>query len=194
MIKNEEKNEDLRVRRTRKMLWEAFFELLDQKPFEKISVIEICEQAMVHRTTFYKHFEDKFHLLSYGLQEIKDAIFLKTPGVDRKDINRFLCKAIAENTRLFNVLFSVNETNSLSPVLRHFAATNMEEELRKETAAGEEFTMPIPIIANFYAGAIMGLFSWWIENDLKIPADELSSYLDQLLFDFSPQFLTRIHQ
>ena len=52
-------NKDLRVKRTYKMLKEAFTVLLSQRPFEQLTVQEICEKAMVRRTTFYQHFEDK---------------------------------------------------------------------------------------------------------------------------------------
>ena len=59
----EEYKEDLRIVRTRKLLSTALFDLLESTPYEKISVMDICEKAMVHRATFYNHFEDKEHLL-----------------------------------------------------------------------------------------------------------------------------------
>ena len=58
----EELKEDLRVVRTRKLLCKALFELLEEVPFDKISVTDICDKAMVHRATFYNHFESKEHL------------------------------------------------------------------------------------------------------------------------------------
>src|SRR5690348_2615064 len=68
------KNEsDLRVRRTYKLLWNALEELLSEpsQSFNTITVNQICERAMVHRTTFYKHFEDKYDLLFFGMSEFK---------------------------------------------------------------------------------------------------------------------------
>lgn len=44
--------------------------LIADKKFERISVQEICDRAMVHRTTFYKHYEDKYDLLQRGTQEM----------------------------------------------------------------------------------------------------------------------------
>ena len=61
---------DLRVRRTYKLLVEALTELLADKAYDKISVSDICERAMVNRATFYKHFEDKNHLLLFGIKDI----------------------------------------------------------------------------------------------------------------------------
>ena len=50
---------DLRVRKTYAALNRAFTSLLSQKPYERISVAELCEAAEIRRTTFYKHFRDK---------------------------------------------------------------------------------------------------------------------------------------
>ena len=50
---------DLRVRRTKKMLIDALGNLLEKHTYTSISVNMICDTAMVHRTTFYKHFYDK---------------------------------------------------------------------------------------------------------------------------------------
>lgn len=60
---------DLRVRRTYKFLWEALMSLMAEHDFESITVTSICERAMVHRTTFYKHYEDKYALLYHGMQD-----------------------------------------------------------------------------------------------------------------------------
>lgn len=37
--------------------------LLAERPFTAITVQDICERAMVHRTTVYKHYADKYDLL-----------------------------------------------------------------------------------------------------------------------------------
>lgn len=50
---------DLRVLRTRKMITQAFFSLLRNKKFEKISIQEIADAAMINRATFYAHYADK---------------------------------------------------------------------------------------------------------------------------------------
>ena len=48
--------EDLRVKKTKRVLTEAFFKLLNEKPFEEITVNELCDRADVRRATFYKHY------------------------------------------------------------------------------------------------------------------------------------------
>ena len=65
-MKNNNEKTDLRVRRTYKLLSDALISLMKVKPFEKISVMDICNEAMVHRATFYTHFEDKYQLLKFS--------------------------------------------------------------------------------------------------------------------------------
>lgn len=57
--------QDLRVVKTKKALSSSLYQLLEKRSFESLSVNEICESGMVHRTTFYKHFYDKYDLLVY---------------------------------------------------------------------------------------------------------------------------------
>lgn len=67
MTHAEDESLDLRQRRTRQSLVRALEELLAEQTFQSLSVTDICQRAMVHRTTFYAHFNDKQELLRYLL-------------------------------------------------------------------------------------------------------------------------------
>src|SRR3954463_12530463 len=54
---------DPRITRTRKLLVEAFMNLLAEKDFEDITVQDIAARATVNRATFYAHFVDKYALV-----------------------------------------------------------------------------------------------------------------------------------
>jgi AcrR family transcriptional regulator len=54
---------DPRVKRTRKLILEAFESLLPEKGFHAVSVQDIAARATVNRATFYAHFIDKYDLL-----------------------------------------------------------------------------------------------------------------------------------
>ena len=54
--------ENRRVRYTRMVIREAYFELLRSKPIGKITIAELCERADVHRGTFYQHYHDIYEL------------------------------------------------------------------------------------------------------------------------------------
>lgn len=69
MLAKEARIEDLRVRRTRYLLQEKFWELLAEQSFQSITVQDITSRAMVNRATFYDHFVDKYALLQYSIRE-----------------------------------------------------------------------------------------------------------------------------
>ncbi len=56
---------DPRVKRTRRLLQDAFMALLAERSFQAISVQDIAERATLNRATFYAHFEDKYALMDY---------------------------------------------------------------------------------------------------------------------------------
>jgi hypothetical protein len=56
----------------------------------------------------------------------------------------------------------------------------MEIKLAKDQNEGRSFSTPLPIIAQFYAGAILALVTWWLENDNSISAEELAHHWVQL--------------
>ena len=66
---------DLRVIKTKRALSQSLFTLLDKKEFSGITVNQICEDALVHRTTFYKHFYDKYDLLIYLVTDLTNGFF-----------------------------------------------------------------------------------------------------------------------
>jgi len=66
----EEKKMDPRIKRTRQLLQQALWELMQEKSFQAITVQDIAERATINRVTFYAHFEDKYALLEFSVREI----------------------------------------------------------------------------------------------------------------------------
>ena len=60
---------DLRIIKTRYQIKDAFLKLRNKLMPEKIKVKDICEAAMINKTTFYKHYADSMELSN----EIDDA-------------------------------------------------------------------------------------------------------------------------
>ena len=67
------KKEDLRVKITKQLLYDAMFDLLRDNRFENIKVTDICDKAEIHRTTFYKHFDNKYELLEYCILKLSEG-------------------------------------------------------------------------------------------------------------------------
>ena len=56
--------ENQRIRLSKTLLKNALVHLLQKKPLNKISVLEICETAQINRTTFYKYYGSQTDLLN----------------------------------------------------------------------------------------------------------------------------------
>lgn len=61
---------DLRIQRTKAAIKEAFLELREKKPIEKITVTELTRLANINKATFYLHYSDIYSLSD----EIENAI------------------------------------------------------------------------------------------------------------------------
>lgn len=70
----DEKKRDLRIIKTKKALYNAFEELMKSKPFEQIKVSDICNEALINRSTFYDHYADKYDLLEEYINSLKDSL------------------------------------------------------------------------------------------------------------------------
>ena len=67
-MKNIEK-EDLRVKKTKLLIRNAFISLAKEQSYQKISVKDLCDKAMINRNTFYLHYENKDDLVKELINE-----------------------------------------------------------------------------------------------------------------------------
>ncbi|GAA4848618.1 TetR/AcrR family transcriptional regulator [Paenibacillus vulneris] len=170
----QEKKEDLRVKRTRTLLSQALLSLMNRHSFNSISVKEICEEAMVHRATFYTHFNDKYDLMAYSLKRIAEEFhFLEG------DIEEFHSKLYAvafKYNRLFSQLL-VEERDSLRYVIRKEMTTGMKQHILIEP---QKNSTSSEIVLEAFAGATLGVLNWWIENGMTHNAEEVFNEIKQL--------------
>ncbi|MBV6450427.1 MAG: hypothetical protein MHPDNHAH_01151 [Anaerolineales bacterium] len=90
---------DPRVKRTRGLILQAFGDLLAEKGFESVFVQDVTDRAQVNRATFYAHFEDKYKLLDYWI----DQMFLQE--IEKRLLDA--CQYKPENLR--NLILAVCE-------------------------------------------------------------------------------------
>lgn len=65
---------DLRVLRTRRSIQEALIRLMRDAPLGKLSVRQICDEALVNKGTFYRHYQDKYDLAAQTARELLDEM------------------------------------------------------------------------------------------------------------------------
>lgn len=186
---NNETNEtlDLRIRRTHKLLFNALMSLLTKKAFEDIRISDICDNAMIHRTTFYKHFEDKYQLLDYLLIQLVEDFeerSIKYTPIDNPrqyyvNLFKLLLEHMYENKKMYSV--GLLKNGSAMKLLQKIVVERTKSKLESNQAKGVIFSIPIPILSEFYSSAMISLASWWLENNMPISIDEMVKYGDAMI-------------
>ena len=62
------------MKRTKSAIVDVFWNLLDEKPYSKITVKDIVNSCQINRNTFYYHFHDIPDLLEYMIKKDADYI------------------------------------------------------------------------------------------------------------------------
>lgn len=61
---------DKRIRKTKKNLKATLIEMMNEIPFEEITITDLCKQADISRITFYSHYNDKYALIDDFFQDM----------------------------------------------------------------------------------------------------------------------------
>ncbi|WP_270164508.1 TetR/AcrR family transcriptional regulator [Paenibacillus sp. SYP-B4298] len=174
--------EDIRITKSREAILQAMETLLKQKPFRKITVNDICQTAVVGRTTFYSHFEDKYKLISYVLQQEQqwlEDIILKSPP---HEVILNVLLDIQQNKRLYYNLFVVEVSEELQRLLQDTFNRFFTNILLVCKAEGVQLpSESLPLLVAYYTNGVVGMILWWAENDFSMPAEEVTSCLSNLL-------------
>ena len=184
-MKTSEGQADLRVRRTHKLLWEALMAELSERAFEEITVTDICERAMVHRTTFYKHYEDKYALLEQGMRQMYDALVAEvvhvTPSAFSMDhpppyfVRVF--EHVAEHQHFYKLMLCGEGIGRFQKLVKEYIAEVASANVREWTPANQHLAVPPAMQVQFFAGAVLSLLAWWLENDMPLSPRSMAQYL-----------------
>lgn len=88
------KKEDGRIRYTKMRIRTAFYELLREIGYEKISVTAICSRAEINRATFYKHYLDVPDLVDKLQEAVIDKITAKLEAASYENIDEFVTNTL----------------------------------------------------------------------------------------------------
>lgn len=96
--------------RTDKAIKQALITLLKSKPFEKITVQDILDETPVTRSTFYKHFHDKYEIVERMQDEFFDSQLELSVAVHQtsKEFPPSLINLSKQNNELMEALLKVH--------------------------------------------------------------------------------------
>lgn len=186
-MQENQKKEDLRIRRTKKLLSNALFELIKKKPFDKVSVCDICDAAMVHRATFYSHFSDKYELLTYSIDEHipLDKLEFSAHGTDGavnpEKVVGDIINYVASNKDIYAFILKKNNDYSIPDRIQDLFEEKILKIVNRAVENGEEIPVKPEFLASFYSGACLNVVTKWLQGGMPLTADELIGNLNTLL-------------
>src|SRR5215203_1041081 len=170
----DKKKTDARVRRTRDALGDALITLMQEKPFETITVQEVLDRAHVSRSTFYTHYSDKDDLLMSDAEEFFEAISMALSQHGDISHRVFPVKeffAHLSNVQpFFKALVKSGKYQENMELARGHFARGIERRL-SELPRGQAIPAnELPAIAFTHAGALLSLLTWWLDRGMREPA------------------------
>lgn len=178
-----EKKLDLRIQKTYQALHNAFTILLEEKNFEEITVNELCDAAMIRRTTFYKHFADKYEYFQFYLTGISETFKSHTTA------DALAADPLAYSINMLHEMFQfVKSHKKLVDGLRNsnmmsFLYQSLQDLIVSElgnvfsTLQSYPLTSKNELMISFYAGGLINVVYWWMNHPDELNEEEISEFL-----------------
>lgn len=170
MSPHHEKKEKISTRRTYLLLSRSLFALLENLPFEKITLTQLCEHSLVPRSTFYRYFEDKYDLLYYCLQTFfedagadKDVIYLKD-GKGRKFVTKLIA-VMEKNKESFRKICQTNKNGIFMDSLRDYLIQVLGQRLDQLEQTGCKLKISRPIFTYLLADSYISMAKCYLESE-----------------------------
>ena len=151
---------DRRISKTKKAIFQAFLQLLNDKGYESTTVQDIIELADVGRSTFYCHYESKELLLD--------------------ELCRYLFHHFQKNQdHITSLLFSKNDyfLRQLHKELEHHVYPMLADELKEAHT-----NLPTSYLQHLVVSNFIETLTWWLKKGQDFTYQEVVQfYLDLLI-------------
>lgn len=201
-----DKKIDRRINRTRRALREAMLSLILEKGYDAVTVDEIAERADVSRSTFYLHYRDKEDILLENLEATVDDLLIQFAGLplvaweappDPSGLAQptpilLVFIHAGENIDLYRILLRGEGASRMQTHMRQIITSTVIDYLREKVAKESLTLQPVislDVFANFFAGSLLGMITWWLENELPYPPEEMATMFQRLVFPGAQEVL-----
>ena len=178
---------DLRIRKTYLNLHNAFDSLLEEKRFEDLTVNELCDRAMIRRTTFYKHFADKYEYFSFYIKGIvatfQDRL---APDVAEGEADAYLlhmCRELVHFINDHDKLVQNIKNSSMFPMLLSILLEQISFDVTQVLRRAKQKSLTkaqIEGTAAFYAGGLTNTLFQYLKQGVQIDEEQFM----QIITDF----------
>ncbi len=186
----EEKN-----RKTKQLIQSSFLQILENKPFETITIGDIAKAAHINRGTFYLHYLDKFDLLDQIEQQLfrdlgKHIDQLQsrysstyTFEKEQEQLAATLFSFIKMHAPLLKIFLSNHGRAGFHLRFRDAFAEKVRINLEKNESIHARLIDSMDYFLSFITSAFLGLIEQWIQNGLdKTPEEMTALYIDIISF------------
>ena len=181
-----EKKEYRSAIRSRKLIRQAFYEILKEKSFEKITVTDIVKRAEVNRSTFYAHYPDVMGIVEEIQGEIIDYTQHFMENTDFKDFYEnpkphleYIVKLVAENNELYRLLMTSAMAVKQMDQLKYILIDRTIETL--DVRQGIQNKFELEFATRFYMGGIIDVYTQWLNGVINCSLDELTEQLANII-------------
>lgn len=171
-----------RIALTKRLLQEALLRLMNEKPLEKITITELCEEAGINRTTFYRHFNIPNDVLTDMKMEFYSRLNNSIRLSSAKNIPSYieeLMSYLYEHSELLKIFLQ----NSSSDDFIHLANGVFEKFLETKNRFAEIFDSDdenLKLISSYIAGGSYFMLCHWLLEDIQKTPKEITD----LIFSF----------
>lgn len=159
--------ENLRVRRTRKLLRDALMELIEERGFDRLTVGEITGRAMVSRAAFYRSHRDKYQLVELVFDEAVAEMLGSFGAADRTPLERWVgfFEHVDAYHRFYGALLGRNGSAWFADRMRATLAGTVAAHLPPPPGGR---TGPDLVPAVLAAMSVQSI-TWWLDNGRPVP-------------------------
>ena len=192
-MQNSLEKEDLRVRRSRKLLQAALIELtVEKKGFGSVTVRDITERAMVNRSTFYRHYLDKCDLVEQYMDEVYDLLTTDEKVTVKASAGQSalripvsllnLLQHVQTHADFYRIMLGADGDPGFTERFRQNLDKRRRSLLLDQGAPPEIDAMPLEMRLKYVSYASTGAIVWWLENDQPCSVEELTAWISRLSY------------
>ncbi|HEX7751285.1 MAG TPA: helix-turn-helix domain-containing protein [Novosphingobium sp.] len=169
---------DARQIRSRKALTAALLALLEEKPFDQVTIREISARAGTGYATFFRHYATKEALLGdLASQEIASLLAMTVPilhATDSAESTRALCAYVDAHRPLWTALLTGGAASIVREEFIHQARSLAE-------GAQTPGWLPSDLGVIYGTGGTFDLLAWWLGQERAYSPDEVAAILNRLI-------------
>ena len=118
--------------KTKEIITQSFIRLLDTVPFDRITTQMILDESGVSRSTFYNHFKDKYHVMTWYYQNHIESLQRKYSLRDFRLLLIDFCTFVKDNPTYFTRSIRTTGMNSFFPFLSDYVKGIYQQMYKEE--------------------------------------------------------------